>query len=217
MDLRVSRSITSQIHRVFGVLSKHALDFIYPCHCRTCMRLAQDRDGLCPECWGAVHFIERPYCDILGTPFAVDHGEGTLSALAMAEPPNFDQLRSVVIHEGVAKRLAQQLKYHDRTDLAPLMAQWMVRASDGMLDDCDYIMAVPLHRWRLLSRCFNQSAELARQIGSVADRPFVPAALTRRKATRQQVGLTALGRKENMRGAFRITPGYEHYVAGKRI
>jgi ComF family protein len=135
----------------------------------------------------------------------------------MAEPPIFDKLRSVVIHEGIAKRLSQQLKYHDRTDLAPLMARWMVRASDGMLADCDYIMAVPLHRWRLLSRRFNQSAELARQISSATGKPFVPAALTRRKATRQQVGLTALGRQENMRGAFKITAGYEQNVAGKRV
>lgn len=177
----------------------------------------QSRDGLCADCWKTVHFIERPYCDVLGVPFALDHGDGTVSALAIAQDPPFNKLRSVVIHDGVAKRLSQQLKYYDRGDLAPLMAAWMLRASDGMFEDCDYIFAVPLHRSRLMNRRFNQSAELARNLAHLTGKMFVPGGLLRMRSTRQQVGLSARARQENVRAAFQIAPGAEEKVAGKRI
>lgn len=210
---RISSAISDIVKQ--GV--RGALDLLYPCQCRLCARLMQDRDGLCASCWSQVQYIERPYCEVLGIPFAIDHGEETLSALAIAQEPPFLKLRSAVIHEGVSRRFSQQLKYHDRGDLAPMMARWMIRANDGMLNECDAILAVPLHSGRLLTRRYNQSAELARQISLVSDKPFLAGALTRRKATKQQVGLTKRARQENVKAAFQVSNGFETAIAGKRL
>lgn len=164
-----------------------------------------------------MRFIERPFCEVLGTPFSHDPGPGILSAEAIAHPPVFDRLRSVALHEGIARDLVHDLKYRDRTDLAPMMAGWMVRAGGEALSACDAVIAVPLHRSRLFSRKFNQSAELARHVARLSGKPFSPRALHRRKRTAQQVGLTANARALNVRGAFAVPESCLPDVFGRRI
>ena len=116
-------------------------------------------------------------------------GEGFLSAEAIANPPPFDRARAAVAYSGVARQMVQGLKYHDRTDLAPWMARWMLRAGAELIADADVVMPVPLHWRRFLRRRFNQSAELARAVAGLAGKPFAPLGVARVKVTRQQVGL----------------------------
>jgi ComF family protein len=164
-----------------------------------------------------VRFIERPYCEVLGLPFSHDLGAGILCAEAIANPPPFDRLRSAAIHDEAVRDLVHGLKYRDRVDLAPMMAGWMLRAADGTVEICDAIIPVPLHRSRLLSRKFNQAAELARHIASLSGKPLLPATLLRVKRTEQQVGLGARAREDNVRGAFALARGHENDVFGKRV
>ena len=151
-----------------------------------------------------MRFIERPFCEVLGLPFSFDEGEGTVSPEAIANPPVFDRLRSVAVHDDVARTLVHRLKYQDRPDLAPIMAGWMVRSARAQLEACDAVIAVPLHRLRLLSRRFNQSAELARHVARLSEKPFLHGALVRKRRTSQQVGLSANARADNVRGAFAV-------------
>ena len=196
----------------------HALaDLVYPPACTACGIMTSGHRGLCAECWAGVRFIERPYCEVLGSPFSHDLGGGILSAQAIADPPPFDRLRSAAVHDEAVRNLVHGLKYRDRVDLAPMMAGWMLRASDGAVEACDAIIPVPLHRSRMLSRKFNQAAELARHLGRVSGKPLLPATLLRVKRTEQQVGLGARAREENVRGAFAIARGRENDVFGKRI
>lgn len=192
-------------------------DLVYPPVCPACGIGSGRHGSFCPTCWSQIRFIERPYCEVLGIPFSYDHGEGVVSAEAIADPPVFERLRSVAIHEGPIRHLVHGLKYRDRTDLAPMMALWMLRASDGFVSLCDAIVPVPLHRWRFVSRKFNQSAELARHLSRQSGRPYLARTLVRVKNTSRQVGLTARGREENVRAAFKVVPGRETDVAGKHI
>jgi ComF family protein len=184
-----------------------AQQFLFPPTCLGCRRLLAKQGALCPECWRMISFIERPYCEVLGLPFAVDHGEGALCADAIANPPPFARARAAVIHQGLARRLAHELKYHDRCELAPWMARWMTRAGAELIAAADLVIPVPLHRRRFLLRRFNQSAELARQVARQAGLPFEPGLVQRVRPTRQQVGLGARERKANVRGAFSVPEG----------
>lgn len=194
-----------------------ALDLVYPPVCLGCGSLAGRHGAVCVECWQRLNFIEKPYCPILGTPFSHDMGAEIVSAEAIADPPRFDRARAAVAYDGLARGLVQGLKYRDRTDLAQTMALWMLRAADGRLEAADAIVAVPLYRWRLLRRKFNQSAELARALAALADRPFLAGALVRRRATRQQVGLGARQRRENVRGAFVVPDHAAGDLAGRKV
>lgn len=153
----------------------------------------------------------------MGTPFAHDMGDGFLSAEAIADPPPFERARAAVAYSGVARQMVQSLKYRDRTDLAPWMARWMLRAGAELVCDAQVIVPVPLHWRRFLRRQFNQSAELGRAIAHLTGLPLAPSAVRRVKLTRQQVGLERAQREENVRGAFRVPAEGEIEVAGRRV
>jgi len=214
----MGREITASMaaRRVLGACAA-LVDLVYPPTCPGCRVSTGSHRSLCPTCWQGVRFIERPYCEVLGSPFSHDLGAGFLSAEAIADPPVFDRLRSAAIHDGVVRDLVHGLKYNDRTDLAPMMAGWMLRASDGSVAACDAILPVPLHRTRLFLRKYNQAAELARHLARLSGKPLLPATLLRVKRTVQQVGLGAKAREDNVRGAFAIAAGHENEVFGRRI
>ncbi len=189
-------------------LAQAALDALYPPTCLAC-RAATDRHGaLCPRCWSAMRFIERPFCERLGTPFEHDLGQGLISPQAMADPPAFGRARAVArFEDGPARTLVHRLKYSDRAELARPIASWMARAGADVLADADLVAPVPLHALRLWRRQFNQAAALATEISRRTGKPCDLAALRRVKATRSQVGLSRAQRAENVQGAFRSAEG----------
>lgn len=202
---------------LLGGVTGRLRDVLFPATCLGCHEIAGQHGSLCPRCWSQVRFIERPYCEVLGTPFSLDHGDGAISGDALADPPPFRRLRSVAAYGDVARKLVQSLKYQDRTDLAPWMAVWMARAGGELLKDAAVIVPVPLHPMRYLSRRFNQSAELARALSRHSGVAHDPAILLRPKKTRQQVGLGANERQDNVRGAFAVAEIQRIKVAGKSV
>ncbi|OLP62183.1 amidophosphoribosyltransferase [Xaviernesmea oryzae] len=198
-------------------MGKAGVDLLFPPACLGCGRRMAVHGAACTTCWRSLRLIEKPYCPVYGTPFARDLGPGILSPQAIADPPVFDRLRAVAHHEGLARHLVHGLKYRDRTDLAPVMAQWMLRASDGEVARAEAILAVPLHVMRLAGRRFNQSAELARALAKLANRPFLADALRRTRRTRRQVGLGQRQRQENVRGAFTVTQEGQSLIFGRRL
>jgi ComF family protein len=198
------------------------INFLVPPRCVNCNRLSAVQDAICANCWVQLRFIERPYCEIMGTPFSVDLGEGTLSTEAMANPPPFSRLRSAVLYNDIARNLISRFKFSDRNDLAPFIANVMARAGSELIGDADIIIPLPLHRRRLHSRRFNQSAELARIISAKSETgnrhvPCDPMALSRVRNTRQQIGLTRQSRQQNVSGAFLVPTHMRPRLAGKRI
>jgi ComF family protein len=190
---------------------------LFPPVCPACRRVVAEPFTLCGTCWPKLRFIERPWCEVLGTPFSHEIGDGIVSAAAIADPPPFARARSAVSYNGVARRMVLNLKFGDRTELAPTMARWMMRPAAELLAQADAVVPVPLHRGRFLRRRFNQSAELARALCALSGRPFLPDAVVRIRATRQQVGLGAREREDNVRGAFRVPAAAEIGIRGRRI
>lgn len=193
------------------------VDLILPPSCPSCRAAVADCDALCARCWAAIRFIDPPYCPVLGTPFSYDLGDGILSAEALADPPPFRRARSSAVFGEVTRSLVHQVKYHDRPDLALLMAKAMHRAGRTLLAECSLIVPVPLHRARLWRRRFNQSAVICTHLARMSGLAHNPLALERIKRTRQQVGLNAAQRQDNMRGAFRVRDGQRPAVADRAV
>lgn len=150
-------------------------------------------------------------------PFSHDLGEGIVSPDAIANPPAYDRARAAVAYTDVARRMVQNLKFRDRTDLAPWMAGWMARVGCELMADCQVVVPVPLHRRRFLMRGFNQAAELARPLAVEGALDFAPQALRRRRSTRQQVGLAPAQRQTNVRGAFAVNEAAAIAIKGRRV
>ena len=192
-------------------------DAVLPATCLSCDREVAEQGLVCAGCWSALRFIERPYCNVMGTPFAYELGEGALSAEAIANPPPFDRARSAVLYDDIARRMVQGLKFADRTELAPWMAAWMQRAAAKCLTDGALLVPVPLHRRRLVSRRFNQAAELARALSRLTGLAYNPELLVRSRVTKQQVGLGRKERENNVRGAFQIPVVEKLTVKGAHV
>lgn len=195
------------------------LDVVFPPVCLVCRRAVAGHGTLCAVCWSDIGFIERPFCERLGTPFERDFGgAGLISLEASADPPVFERARAVARYDSdKARSLAHRLKYYDRLELAEPLGRWMARAGADLLSDADLLVPVPLHRLRLLSRRFNQSAALAKVISRASAVPVETMALERVKPTPPQVGLTRGQRAANMQGAFRIREDKRIAVEGKTI
>jgi ComF family protein len=199
-------------------LGRAALDAIYPPTCLACRAATAQTGALCPECWRAMRFIERPFCERLGTPFEQDLGPGLLSPQAIADPPVFARARAVArFEDGPARRLVHRLKYSDRGELAKPMGRWMARAGADILAGADALAPVPLHSLRLWTRRFNQAAALAHAVAAETGAPCEPFLLTRVKATQSQVGLSRAQRADNVQGAFRAPLRAQARLKGCRI
>ncbi len=153
----------------------------------------------------------------MGTPFAYDQGEGILSAEALADPPGWDKARAAVLFDERSKEIVHQLKYRDRAEAGIFMGRMMARAGAGLLQEADFIVPVPLHRWRFWRRRFNQAATLAQLIAKGSAAKFTPDLLVRTRATAQQVGLSAKERQKNVKNAFAVPFEAKATIAGKRI
>jgi predicted amidophosphoribosyltransferase len=143
--------------------------------------------GLTAEAWTKVVFIEAPVCDGCGAPQPYDLGADVRCAACMAH----DRVRAAVAYDDNSRDLILQLKRADRTDLAGLFALWLARAARDLTEEADAVVPVPLHPLRLLSRRFNQAAEIARPLARRAGLAYLPGALIRRRDTRSRAVVPA--------------------------
>jgi ComF family protein len=146
-----------------------------------------------------------------------DTGGVMISAQASASPPDYNRARAVARFDGLMRDLVHGMKYADRHDARRLFGTWMAAAGAELLADADLIMPVPLHRWRLLKRRFNQSAIIAGEVARVSGVALDLHSLERVKATPQQVNMTRDQRRLNVSGAFRVAIGCAGLIEDKRI
>lgn len=204
---------SAAVIRAIGALG----DLIVPPLCLSCRKPLSAHNALCARCWSAIDFIRPPLCDRLGTPLPFDIGAPTLSAAALAHPPEYDRARAVARFDGVMRELVHGLKFRDRDDARVLFGLWLAEAGAELLADAELIVPVPLTRARLLSRRFNQSAILAQEVARLAGRRYEALALRRTRRTRPQVGLSRQQRSDNVAGAFAVIPAMQSALDGTRI
>mgnify|MGYP001225347761 CR=1 FL=1 len=97
------------------------------------------------------------------------------------------------------------------------LGRWLAGAGGDLLVAAEVLVPIPLHRWKLLRRRFNQSAILALEVSRLSGLPTDPLALRRTRATRSQLGLSQSQRQINVNGAFSVPPRAAERIAGRRV
>lgn len=198
--------------------AKAAMDMLFPPRCFSCDALTGNAHGLCAACWEGIDFISAPYCLRCGTPFPHEMGGPAVECMpCLTTPPPYARARAVFCYDERSRRIVTGYKYHDRTQATPMLSQWLQRAGQDIGDGIDGIVAVPLHRWRLIRRRYNQSALLAEGLARLMHKPVLRGALGRTRHTRQQAGLTREERLTNVEGAFAVPLRHAGKVQGKRL
>ena len=211
-------SLFKRISRRLREGTSGAADLLLPPLCLGCRAPLISHDALCVTCWQGIDFIRQPLCDRLGLPMPFDPGGGRLiSAAAAAAPPDYDRARAVAHYGGTMRTLVHALKFEDRQELRRLLGRLLHEAGRELLTDADLIVPVPLSRWRLFSRRFNQAALLGGELARLTALPHAPLVLQRTKRTKSQVGLTRRQRRENMAGAFAVEQRRKAKISGRRV
>ena len=188
-----------------------ALDFALPPRCAGCGTIVAEVHSFCPDCWKQVEFLGETGCSTCGLPLQATD-QSTCGA-CLARPPRIARTRAAVAYDELSRSLAIRLKYGRKVAIARTMARYMAPlVGDG---GDRLLIPVPLHRTRLWSRGFNQSAlvarELSRRLGISAD-PFV---LRRIRRTPPLKGMGPLQRRKTVAGAFRVRD--KAAIAGKNV
>jgi ComF family protein len=194
------------------------LDLLLPPRCLGCGAVVEMQGRLCASCWRALAFLGPPECRLCGYPMPHAIPEAPLCPACAAEPPVYDRARAVLRYDEASRRLILAFKHADRTDITPTLGQWLARAGSELVADADLLAPVPLHRWRLLRRGYNQAALLATALTRGVGAVLVPDLLQRVRPTASQQGLGARARQENVTaGAFRLHPWHRRRVEGRRV
>lgn len=197
--------------------SHGVIDLLLPVNCPVCETNVANGGGLCASCWAGLDVVSRPFCDVYGAPMTFDVGEGAVSARAISNPPKWNRARGAVVFNDRSQHLVHSLKYRDRHEVVSSMAAMMVHGGRDILVEADIMAPVPLHRWRLWSRRYNQAALLAGEIAKTVGLPCEPGLVNRMRNTRSQVGLDGKQRGHNVKGAFAVVEALVPLVLGKRV
>jgi ComF family protein len=191
------------------------LDFALPPRCPGCGAVTDEPHRFCLTCWSALTFLGEPCCARCALPFEYGEGAEVICGRCMAEPPAYDCLRAAVAYGDMARAVALKLKYGGRPGVAETMARFMERHLDA--SPAPILAPVPLHRWRIWRRGYNQAALIA---GALARRAGLEARLDlveRVKATPVLRGMSPRERKDAVRGAFRVNPKRKAALKGKAV
>ncbi len=192
-------AIKEQIQKVYNLFLKTIL----PPTCSGCRTESVSAHLLCAACWNAVHFIQKPFCSKCGVPMAFASDQMSCVECLM-HPPAYDLGRSTFIYSDLGRDLVLRLKHSDATYLPKCLAPWIKSTGQDFWPTADYIIPVPLHRWRLLKRQYNQATLLARAVSGLVNVPVLTNVLMRRKATESQGHKSVKDRKKNVDDAFYV-------------
>jgi ComF family protein len=191
-----------------------ALDLALPPRCPACGTVTVADHLFCVDCWQKLDFLNGPACGSCGEPFAVDPGPGARCGACLADPPAIDGMSAAVAYGDIARALALKLKYGGRPGIATTLARQMRR----LLQDEDVLLTpVPLHRWRLWRRGYNQAALITRALARETGHAFSTDLLLRTRATPVLRGMGPGDRRKAVRGAFRVAPNQIEAVRNRAV
>lgn len=201
---------------ILSILLKPALDFALPPRCPTCGITVEADNRFCLPCWEGLDFLTEPWCDACGKPFAFAQGSGARCAACLKQPPDHNGVRAVVAYDDQSSLLPMRLKYGGRLGLAELIAGQLERFL-GEIGPDSLIIPVPLHRWRLWWRGFNQSVLIGRALSRRSGIALETGLLTRKNATPPLRSMSAKQRQNIVKNAFMLTGDAGDRIYGKTV
>lgn len=198
-------------------LSKFCLDFFFPHRCFSCKQIVQDNGGLCSTCWLKISFISKPCCVKCSQHFSYLEGSNTLCLKCIGNEFLFDKLYFVLNFTNASKKLIHSFKFHDQIYLSKFFAKLMYNYWQDQLTEIDYIIPVPMHKFRMIERKFNQAALLATHIAKFTKKKILLSGLIKYKKTPRQAILNKQQRKINIKNSIIVNEKYFDLIKGKKI
>jgi ComF family protein len=185
-------------------------DFIYPPVCLTCdAMLAGGEERVCARCWNSIPGIEP------GHPVWTE-----LAAKLRAEGVVQDLLSCYLFEkEGKLQEILHLLKYKGMSSLGELLGREVGKRMllNPEFRSPDSLIPVPLNKLKQRERGYNQADAICRGISAETRIRVEGSLLIRRRYTESQTELDRAQRRENVRGAFALSPKRAREVKGRCI
>lgn len=204
------------IHKIL----RQTLDTVLPPRCPVTGDVVDAQGMLSPKAWVSLDFIAPPVCSCCGFPFdftQTQTGRDVLCAACLQDHPAYAAARAALRYGDSSRDLILAFKHGDQTQIAPALTGWMMAAAKEFMDHVDVVVPVPLHRWRLLKRRYNQAAILSKAMAQRSDKMHLPDGLLRVRSTPPQGHLSAKERADNVRRAIILNPKRQDRMKGQNI
>ncbi len=192
------------------------LSAIFPKTCLICNKIISG-GNFCAEDWNKLQFLQNPACDICFQPFEFELIGQITCGKCLQKRPEYFKAIAVLNYDETSRGLVTKFKYFDQTNLAKYFAELMFKQAKEILPNIDFIAPIPLHKFRILQRKYNQSALLAKNIAALADKKTLLDLLVRTKNNKPQASLNQKERKQNVAGIFKVREKYLAEIKGKNI
>ena len=173
-----------------------AVDLVYPPRCPACGEGIADQQGLCVDCWGALEIPADDLDQYLDVP-----------------------LYAATYYNDISRKLVLAYKHGGRIALSQLLARLIAARMPDVSESArpPLLVPVPLHRWRLWHRGFNQAALLARELAGMGKGQVMADGLIRRKRTPSLGGLGRTAREQALAGAIVVNPAKMEMLMGRDV
>lgn len=217
------------------------IDYALPPRCPNCGAVILADHSFCVECWQSLHFLVEPACIQCGFPLPRDQQYELRCGRCLQHPPAFDRMNAAVAYDEISRTLILRCKYGRQTMLARDMAKLMMRflpakediqlsppittEKTDLSDAVDVvskpplIIPVPLHRWRLWQRGFNQAGLIGQYLAKASGYDYDCDSLYRSHSTKPLGHLTPKQRQETVRKSFaiRTRKNQENHLVGRDV
>lgn len=193
------------------------VDLVFPPRCPLCGEGLAAQTGLCVACWSELAIPGQPSCVSCQRPLGSVHAEGTICAPCLADPPRHHGIAAGTLYNEASRKLVLAFKHGHRIALAPMLARLIAAQLPPEVGEGWLVVPVPLHRWRLWSRGFNQSALLGRELAGSTRAELLVDGLVRTKRTPTLGGLGRKARSRALSGAIAVNPGRANRLSGARV
>lgn len=177
----------------------NGINLILPPRCPISGEIVDQQGMISPPIWRDLCFISSPFCDSCGIPFEFGMEEGGRCLSCLENPPPYQAARSALRYDDASKKLILGFKHGDKTHLSATFLGMLRQAGREILNKDHIIIPVPLHKFRLIRRRYNQAAILGNALAKDCDLQHWPLALKRVRATKTQGHLNANERAKNVK------------------
>ncbi|HOA49156.1 MAG TPA: ComF family protein [Novosphingobium sp.] len=202
-----------QVHPLLAPVA----DLIYPPRCPLCGAAIAAQTGLCGTCWGDLAIPGDPCCSSCQRPFPEGVAAQSLCAPCLADPPRHDGVAAGTLYNEASRKLVLAFKHGRRIAMAPMLARLIAARLPDEIGAGWIMVPVPLHRWRLWRRGFNQAALLAGELARLRGADLLVDGLVRRKQTPSLGGLGKAARARALSGAIAVNPRRAEGIRGAKL
>ena len=209
--------VRAQAAQVFAPL----IDLVYPPRCPICGNATADQGGLCAPCWSELVIPGDPACATCSRPFPSDmtNADGAQCAVCLERMPKHSGIHAGTIYNDASRKLILSFKHGRKIALARQLAE-MIGSKIPQTDDVvrlPLLVPVPLHRWRLWRRGYNQSALLALELEKLGKGKALVDGLYRIRNTPMLGGMQRKQREKTLSGAIRLNPRRATMLSGQDV